>query len=88
MQHAPAGDAMDLGAWMKLYEPELDQLPRAVLVLSLSPSEEPLMAAPVLLKKWMSQGTSPHEMASYLEEHHPVDDTDSDLQGRRGSTSG
>jgi hypothetical protein len=75
MQHAPAGEALDLGAWMKLYEPELDQLPRAVLVLSLSLSEDSLMAATVLLKKWMSQDTSRHDMASYLEEHHPVDDT-------------
>jgi hypothetical protein len=73
MQHAPTEDSVELGVWMKLYEPEFEQLPRAVLVINLSLSEESLIVAKAILKKWMSQDTSTQEMSSYLEKHHPAD---------------
>jgi len=60
-----------LAAWVKQYEEEYEELPRAELTISLVLSEETARLAEKLLRKWMTPETTIEEMKVFLKEHAP-----------------
>jgi hypothetical protein len=70
-QHPPHGDHTGLAAWVKEYEEEFTELPRAELVLNLSLSDETACLAEELLRKWMNPETTTDEMKAFIAKHAP-----------------
>ena len=60
-----------LAAWVKQYEEEYEELPRAELTISLVLTEETARLAEKLLRKWMTPETTIEEMKAFIEEHAP-----------------
>ena len=51
IQHVPAGNEVEIAAWVKAYEPEYSDLPNEELVINLSLSEESAALARNLLRE-------------------------------------
>jgi len=65
------GHEPGLAAWVKEYEKEYDELPRAELFLNLTLCEETARLAEKLLRKWMTPETTVEEMKAFIAEHAP-----------------
>lgn len=60
-----------LAAWVQQYEEQYEELPRAILTISLVLSEETERLAEKLLRKWMTPETTVEGMKAFIREHVP-----------------
>jgi hypothetical protein len=78
LQHTAGEEGPSIAAWVKdyehdefwnedAYEDESPRLPKAMLVISLTFSEETAECARTLLRKWMSQETTATDMATFID---------------------
>ncbi|MDP3151498.1 MAG: hypothetical protein Q8N23_02435 [Archangium sp.] len=73
IQQPAVSDEVELAAWVAVYEPEFDEMPRAELFLNLSLSEESVALAKEALRKWMTPSTSVAEMNDFIRAVTAVD---------------
>jgi hypothetical protein len=69
IQHRPEKDELEIAAWIKTYEEEYIDLPRAELVINLSLSQESADVARRLLVLWMTPTTTVDEMQLFIRQH-------------------
>lgn len=74
IQHHPAGDAVEVVAWLQAYEEEFTELPAHELVINLCLTKESAEIVRVLLSKWMLPETTIDEMKGFLSENLPRSD--------------